>query len=463
VQSWQARIDPNQRPIYLAIAAAIEAAIDSGEVRDGDRLPSHRALAASLDIDLTTASRGYSEARRRGLLRTGTGRGTFVRADPAPAQGQNPSVIDMSMNQPPQPQDPALRQLLRDGLTNLLRHCDIATLMAYRGAAGSDTDRAAGARWLRPVIGEVPADRLAVCAGGQAALAALVTMLARPGDTILAESLTYPRVRALATQCDIRLEPVATDADGMLPDDLDRACRQFRPKAIYCIPTMHNPTTVTTPPARRQALAELALRHGVPLIEDDAYGMLPSAPIAAITSLAHGVGYYVASTSKCLSPGLRVAYVVAPDAASTARLVAALRATSLMAPPLMTGLVSAWIDDGTAAAYRDAVRAEAAGRQRIAQEILPPGGFAAHPEGLHVWLTLPADWNGVDFWAHARRLGLPLVPGETFMATPNAPNTPNGVRISLGAATSRTALRTALQGVVGAMHRDDAALLADIV
>ena len=91
-----------------------------------------------------------------------------------------------------------------------------------------------------------------------------------------------------------------------------RPAGSAQPKAIYCVPTIHNPTTATLSAARRQALAELAARHGVPIVEDDAYGALPSQPLPAVTSLAEGAGYYVGTLSKCLSPGLRTAFVVAP-------------------------------------------------------------------------------------------------------------------------------------------------------
>jgi DNA-binding transcriptional MocR family regulator len=366
----------------------------------------------------------------------------------------------MSMNQPPQPRDPSLREMLRAGLDDLLRQADMVSLMTYHLGAGSPEDRAAGADWLRPVLGEVDPARTLVSTGAQCAFTAMLTLLARPGDTILTEPLTYARFRAAAAQFDVRLSAVAADADGMLPDALDEACRTLAPKAIYCIPTMQNPTTVTMPPARRQAIAEVVVRHPVVLIEDDAYGRLPSQPVAAIATLAPEATYYVGTVSKCLSPGLRVAYVVVPGRAEATRLEAAIRATSMMPPPLTTALVSAWIRRGAAAALCDGIRRELVARQAIAREVLPVDSFASDPEGPHLWLTLPPRWHRMAFSAHARGLGLALAPSDLFAV---AAPPPNAVRIGLGAAQNQAVLRTALLSVAAALQAEAPAELQEIV
>ncbi|MCW3475667.1 aminotransferase-like domain-containing protein [Limobrevibacterium gyesilva] len=461
MQFWQPEIDPTQGPLYLAIADAIGQDIARGALKPGDRLPPQRRLAEGLRVDLTTVTRAYAEARRRGLLDATVGRGTYVRADPPPpTAGAERAVVDLSMNLPPQPPEPSLRALLQDGIAGLLRHADMATLMAYQSGAGTSQDREAAAAWLRPVMGETDPGRILVCAGAQSALTALLTLLARPGDTILTEPLTYPGLRAMAAHLGIRLLGVAVDAEGLLPDAVARACREAQPKALYCIPTIQNPTTATMPPQRRQALAEVALRHGIIIIEDDAYGLLPTVPSPAIATMAPDVTYYIGTLSKCLSPGLRTAFVAASGPAQARCLAAAVRATSLMAAPVMTSLVTAWIRDGSAEAFRGAIRQEMTARQQIAREMLPASSLNAHPEGLHAWLTLPPHWNRIDFSAHARMQGLALVPSDAFVVGPEAPNS---VRICLGAAESRAALRTALQSVADAMIADVPIRFTDVV
>lgn len=463
-QIWRPALDRTRGPIYRAIADEIERAVEAGELAAGDRLPPHRALAAGLGIDLTTVTRAYAEARRRGLLDGVVGRGTFVRAarDPAP-DGRNagPDTVDLGMNLPPQPADPALPDLLRRGLSELLAGPDAPGLLGYRHGAGTGEERAAGAAWLRPTLGDVDPGRVLLAPGAQPALLAALGTVAQPGDTVLTDALTYPGFRAAAARLGVRLAGVPADADGMLPDAVDAACRASRPKALYCIPTIQNPTAATMPRARRHALAETAARHGLPIIEDDAYGLLPSEPLPALAALAPGLTYHIATLSKALSPALRVAYVVAPDPGEAARLAASLRANTLMASPLLTGLATAWIRGGTAHALLDAIRRECAARQRAAREALPAGSFDAHPEGLHLWLRLPPRRGRLEFVSRVRQQGLALVPSDAFTVEGAVP--PDAVRVSLGAAPGLDRLRRALRRMAAALHEDAPAPFLDVV
>jgi len=464
-QGWAPSIEAMEGPIYLAIADAIGAAIASGELRAGDRLPTHRALADALGVDLTTATRAYAEARRRGLLQATVGRGTFVRSQTqAPAQpGPKEGPVDLGMNLPPLPADPPLQELLQQGLSRLLTSGQTSQLLTYRSGSGTAEERLAGANWLRPVLGKLDPERVLVCAGAQPALLATLGTLASAGDVVLTDPLTYPGLRSAAAQLGIRLVGIAADGEGLVPEAVEAACRELRPKALYCIPTLHNPTTVTMPLARRRAIAEAARRCDLRIIEDDAYGLLPSHPLPAIASLAPGIGFYLSTVSKVLSPALRVAYLVAPDARCAGRLSSALRANVLMPSPLLTGLLAAWIHDGTAGTVASAIRRESIARQKMAREILPAQSFDAHEEGLHLWLRLPSRWNRLDFVAHLRHQGgLAVVPSDAFAVTATDPP-PNAVRVSLGAASDREALRRALRFLAAALREEWPAPFSEVV
>jgi DNA-binding transcriptional MocR family regulator len=455
MRQWVPRLESREGPIYLAVADAIATGIRSGALRGGDRLPTHRALADALGVDLTTITRAYGEARRRGLLQATTGRGTFVRAAEQPVprqQAAEPEIIDLAMNLPPQPIDPPLQQLLQQGLVELLAGRNAASLLTYRPGAGSIEERAAGAAWLEPTLGAVDPGRMLVSPGAQPALLAALGAVAQAGDIVLTDRLTYPGFRGVAAQLGVQLAGVAADADGLLPEAVEETCREVRPKALYCVPTIHNPTTVTMPLDRRRAIAEVARRHGLRIVEDDAYGLLPSTPLPAIASLMPDITFHIATLSKVISPTLRLAYLVAPDASCTARLCAALRANVLMASPLLSSLVAAWIEDGTADAVISAIRRESAARQGIAREILPVGSFDAHSEGLHLWLRLPPRWERRDFVAHLRRQGLALVPSDVFAVGEDTPQ--NAVRVSLGAASSQEQLRAALRAVAAVFSEE---------
>jgi DNA-binding transcriptional MocR family regulator len=222
------------------------------------------------------------------------------------------------------------------------------------------------------------------------------------------------------------------------------------------VPTIHNPTTATLPPSRRAAVARIVRQYGLLLFEDDAYGCLPSPAPKPLAAYVPESAFHLATLAKCLTPGLRVAYLLIPDPSQAARLAAALRATALMAPPLMAALATRWIEDGTAGRILAAVRKESAARQRIAGEVLPAGLSAAHPQGHHVFLSLPSAWSRAEFTAYARQHGLAVVASEAFAVDPAA--APNAVRIALGAAPDRGRLRQALRVAADALTQSPAML-----
>ncbi|WP_448950843.1 aminotransferase-like domain-containing protein [Labrys neptuniae] len=436
-------------PKYLAIAQALSADIRSGLLAPGVQLPPQRQLAKALGVDLTTVTRAFNEVRRAGLVEGNTKRGTIVSAprspsyaalDDGPGPAEATALIDLSMNMPPQPEEARLREAIAEGIGAVLASPGALARLHYQDNAGIPGDRAAGALFLAPRLGPVTAERLVVTSGSQAALFAVVSVLMEPGSVLAAPEVTYPGLRSVAARCGVRLAAVHTDADGILPDDVERLCRTSRPKALYCVPTLDNPTTATLPPERRQALAAIARHHGIALIEDDAYGALPEQAPTALAALAPERSWHIATLSKCATPALRLAYVVTPGQGDAIEVTAQTRIINLMAPPLMTGLATAWIKDGTLARLTATIRHENRARQAIAATALNGLSYRAAPEAHHLWLSLPPAWIGTDLSAVARKAGLALVGSAAFaVGTP-----PPALRISLGAAPSRDALRQGL-------------------
>lgn len=435
---WTPHLIAGEGPLYLRIAAAIEADVVAGRLRPGDRLPSQRALAEALGVDMTTITRAYAEGRRRKVLDAVTGRGSFIAARPEP----DAMPLDLAMILPPRPRGLALGDLIRRGLDDILMRGDPDLLMSYHPGAGLAAEKAAGAVWLRPMLGDLPSDRIAVSAGAQPALAAILSILAKPGDTVLCEALTYPGLIGAARHLGVRLIGVAMGPDGIDPEAVDEVARRTGARVLCLTPTMQNPTAATMPAAAREALATIARTQDLTLIEDDPYAALLPTPLPALAALAPERSWHIATLAKSLTPGLRTAFVAAPAADDAARLGAALRAFTQSAPPLMTALAARWVRDGSAAALRDAVRAEAEGRQTLARRILPPGG-QAHPSGLHVWQTLPTRWDRAALIESARSEGLGLMPADAFAIDPAA--APNAVRLALGAIADRARLKSALE------------------
>jgi DNA-binding transcriptional MocR family regulator len=440
--TWTPVVRKSDGPVYLAIADALSSDILSGVLPEGTRLPTQRSLAEALSIDFTTVTRAYAEARRRGLVEGRVGQGTYVRAKPvAVEQSAATGVIDMSMNLPPRFDDAGLVARMWSGIASLESSGGLDLLLRYQEPGGTVADRSAGALWLAPRLSALSPEQVMICPGVQGALLAVVGLLAAPGDTICAESLTYPGFRSLAAHLRIRLVPVEIDEHGVIPESFDSVCRTDKPKALYCTPTLHNPTTATMPLKRREAIVTIARKHRVPIIEDDAYGMLPRETPTPLAALAPELVYYIAGVAKCMSPALRVAYVVPPDVRSTKRLAGAIRSLTSMTSPLTAAVATRWIQNGTADAIVAAIRDETAARQEIASALLPPSAFLASPEGFHLWLPIPPPWTRAEFTTRLRLLGIGVVGSDAFALGP----APEAVRLGLGAPASREELRRSLQ------------------
>lgn len=438
---WLRPLEAGAGPRYLQIAALIEAGIADGHLDAGDRLPAQRSLAASLKVDLTTVTRAYDEARRRHLLEGRGAAGTFV----ATPRADLIRMVDLSMNIPPPPSGVDFEDLLRRGLSQAMLRTDVDQLMTYHLGGGSEADRLAGAHWLSPLLGPVHPSLLTTAPGAQSALAGLMLSLTAPGEVVLAEAVTYPGLHSAARTFGRRIEAVPVDDDGMRPDALEAAFRETRARVLYLNPTIQNPTTVTMPEARRIEILAVATRCDAAIIEDDPYWLLEADAPTPLARLAPERVHYISTLSKCLSPGLRTAFVVSPDPHHQKRFLNALRAFSPMRTPLAAALVTQWIRDGSASALLDGVRAESRERQRIAGQFLgiPVLGQCESRQGIHLWHVLPSYWQADELAAAARLEGLAVTPSTAFVG--GKTGTPNAIRICLGEGNDRMRLTSALK------------------
>lgn len=435
--AWLPRLAVLGEPVFLQIADALQAAVVAGSLKPGDRLPPQRQLAAQLGVDLTTITRAYDEARRRQLLEGRGARGSYVAAP----RVELTALLDLGMNTPPPPDGVDLDDLLKQGLSHVLMGVDSELLMNYHLAGGSESDRQAGAQWLKPMLGPVDSRQVLVCPGAQAAIAALILALTQPGDVILTEPMGYPGLKAAASQFGRQLITVGTDPHGMLPERLKEACRQHQPRLLYLNPTLQNPTGVTLSARRRQEVARIARRCDVRIIEDDPYWLLADAPPAPVATHAPDQVSYISTLSKCLTPGLRVAFVLIRAPHERERFLAALKSFALMASPLSAALATQWILDGSAEGLMAGVRKEARQRHWMARDVLA-GRYHGTGDGLHAWLELPAHWHASELVRAANREGIAVMPGQSFaMGSPSV----NAIRISLGAERDRGRLQAGLR------------------
>ena len=449
MSEWAPNLSRLGKPRYLAIADAIAEDISNGKLAPSDRLPPQRKLARRLDIDFTTVERGYVEAQKRGLIESRVGQGTYVRASAKRRHGpmaRHPEIVDLSMNLPPEPDDPELLDRMQDGL-EVVGH-DLVYLLRYQGFGGVQADKDAALNWLSRRALVPQQDRLFITPGAHPALLGILGILAKSGETVLSEALTYPGVRSIAAQLGLKLVGLPMDDDGIDPDAFADACRRLKPKALYLNPTLLNPTTHTISTPRRSAIAAVARRFGCPIVEDDPYGFLPTNGPPPFAALAPDLTWHVGGLAKCLGAGLRIAYVVVPDVRSGWLFASSVRTATVMASPVTIALATRWITDGTADALLAAVRKESIERQKLVASILPKGTFRTGPAGFHLWMSLPESWTRSAFVGHTRATGIGVVASDAF-ATHGTP--PEAVRICLGGPADRAAVRRALEFMAHAL------------
>lgn len=463
---WRPDVAAHAGPTYQAIVHALEADVAAGRVAPGARLPSQRALARTLGVNLTTVTRAMREATRRGLVAGVGGSGMFVapRAerlrDWARRDTPHPGFVDLSLGMPPHTAEVSIAAALAEFAADLARRPgECRALLAYRTPEGTVADRRASLDWLGPLGVAATPERVLVTSGAQHGTALALAAVARPGDAVLCEALTYPGLRAAAKIAGVRLVAVAHDAHGLVPRALAATMERHRATALVVTPTLQNPTGSTLPAERRREIARLARRAGLWIVEDDVYGALAAAP-PPLQAHAPERTLYVTSLSKSVAGGLRLGYVVAPDDPTFESLVAAMRASTWMTAPLLAAIASAWLRDGTARRAVDQTRREIARRWKVARRALAPVWTPAAdaPPSPHLWIPRPdarAEQAGV---ARLAKAGVGVTAGEAFRAGGEA----FGLRVCLGPAASVEELEGALGTVattLGAVSSNRRAVL----
>lgn len=438
---WQPKLpSPGSEPLYRRLAGAIEAAVASGELQAGERLPPQRDLAQRLAISVGAVTHAYDEAARRGLVSARVGRGTFV-VDRRPSEAITEGIIDLSINVAPT----ASIALMAEAAGAFRRTEAWIERLAYQPPHGLDADRRAAAAWLAATAGfeELDWRRLLCCAGAQGGLAVALTALCRPGDTLLCEAVTFPGAKTLAAQQDYRLRDVEMDAEGMTPQALDRAAAETHASALFVLPTLQNPTARTMGLERRKDIVRIARKHRLWIVEDDVYALyarhLGLPPLAC---LAPERTLYVSSLSKTLAPGLRAGFLVAPPGDAFDRCLRATRALMHSPNGVTTAIATDWIDSGRAAELARGVVDEVRARTAIATSALADS--VEEPQtaiSLHLWLPM-SPMEAERAAGRALAAGLKLAAPAVFRASGEGND--SGLRLCVGSAPNRATLERAL-------------------
>lgn len=418
-------------PRYKNVVDALAFEIRSGRRAAGSRLPTHRQLAAREGIALVTASRVYAELEAMGLVSGEQGRGTFVRDAALPPghgidqQSVAADAIDLNFNYP---SVPGQADMLRRALRELATAGDLEALLHYQPHRGRAQDRAAIARHLQRRGLATDAEQILIVNGAQHGLAATVMATLSHGDVVAVDALTYPGFKILAHTLGLELAALPVTPSGPDLDALEQLCSQRPVRAIYAMPTLHNPLGWVLDSSTRNRLVALARRHDVRIIEDASYAYLVEDSPPPLAVLAPETTIYVSGLSKSVATGLRVGFLVAP-AAQTPAIERAIRATTWNTPAVMTSIVCRWLDDGTVDHLEREKRADAARRQAIARDVLDGLGYISHPTSYFLWLPLAEDARADRTAASLAREHISVSTAEPFATSAHPPQ---ALRLALG-------------------------------
>lgn len=435
---------------YKAVVDRYAQAIRSGQLPAGSRLPTHRTLAADERLSLATATRVYRELEEMGLVSGETGRGTFVRDLALPPghgvdqQVVAADVVDLNFNYPSLP---AQGDALREALRQLAMAGDIDSHLRYQPHAGRLAERDIIARHLTCRYFAPAAENVLIVNGAQHGLAVTVMGLLRPGDVVAVDALTYSGFKVLAALYHLELAAIPCGAEGPDLQALHALCQQRRVRAVYTMPTLHNPLGWVLNAGQRQVLADLARQHDLLIIEDAAYARLVSRPPPPVVSYAPERTVYVTGFSKNIATGLRVGVVISPPRYRP-EIERAIRATTWNTPTLISSLICAWIEDGTVARFETQKRQDARQRQQVAREVLCGLPVVSHPDSYFVWLPLGEE-------SRADRLANALMEQRISVSTAEpfcvSATIPQALRIALGSVPFDS-LRPALLSVRDAVE-----------
>ncbi len=446
-------------PLYAALSSAIVSLIDDGSLHAGDRLPPERRLSDALSVSRGTVVRAYDALSESGHVVRVQGSGTTVRGTPM----KRPSSAEEFVGD---------RLWLRDGsaVNMLMAVPSIQPAMLEEisrvdpGSVSDDLDTTEPLGWwrLRCRIAELhdsqglptTPHQILVCSGAQQTIALTVAATVGNGDVVVGEERTWPGLIDAVRGAGARFEPVRMDGAGLVVEDLESKVERYRPALVAINPQHQNPTGTRLPAERVEAVASIAARHRLPVLEDRVSADLgfDSAHLPAIDEFdTGGYGMTATSVSKVAWAGLRFGWLRAD-----VRVINRLRSHRALAD-LYPGAMNQLLGLAVLERYEELVEwraSELRPRAELVAEVLrdelPQWHFSPARGGLSLWATLPEEVSASAFVQHAGHHGVLLASGKEFSA---GGSDSNEVRIPFTYPAAH--LREGLTRMVEAWHTFD--------
>ncbi|MBS4217463.1 PLP-dependent aminotransferase family protein [Bacillus sp. FJAT-49711] len=427
--SWKPSIDKTKKPIYKELSRKLEQDILNGLLLPGTKLPPQRELADYLDLNLSTISKAFKACELKGLLSAIVGSGTFVSYDALSnaylLEDTKPKhLIEMGATLP----DNASYEPLLLQLKSMIQDTDYEKWFSYGRAGGSLWQKDAAIKLIRRGGFETSVDHILFANGGQNAIAATLASLCKPGDRIGVDQHTYPGLKTVAAMLSVQIIPIKSENYEMSPSAFEEACKNENIKGIYLIPDYHNPTASFMSVKKRKVIAEIAKKYNQFIIEDASYHLLHENPLRAVASFAPEQVIYIASLSKSIAPGLRLAYVSVPRQYKES-ISRALYNLNVSVSPLLAELAARTIVSNQFEVLIERHREQNILRNKVINQYLTDYMCLGDDTGIFRWLLLPGKITGAEFETLAAKQGVQVYAAERFVVGNSCPD--RAVRIAV--------------------------------
>jgi DNA-binding transcriptional MocR family regulator len=428
--SWKPDLSKATGPLYKAMAAMLEEDIKNGTLMPGTKLPPQRELADYLDVNLSTVSRAFKLCEQSGLLSAAVGNGTYISSDVGTSVILSPTqeqLIEMGAILP----HAEPNKIMVEYMQKMLTEPDADKLFQYGSIGGTARQREVAARWIGKSGYSVEPEKILFAAGGQNAIAAVLASLFKAGDRIGTDPVTYPGFKTAAKMLGIQLVPLEWKDNEITEESLMNACKTDRLKGLYIIPDYHNPTTHIMSINTRKMIADVAKKQNIIVIEDAINSMLKANPLPPVAAFAPEQVIHIISLSKVISPGLRLAFVTAPETYRT-EINTGIYNQNITVSPFLLELSARLIHtkkaDNIAAQRREYTRRQ----NQIVSRYLDQFEVLGEETCPFHWILLPETFTGKSFEICAKNEGVQVYSGERFLVGNS--RTPAAVRISVTAA-----------------------------
>jgi GntR family transcriptional regulator of abcA and norABC len=446
---WKADWQPDKRapvPLYRQIVRYIRNKITNGEWPVGSRIPTQRELAQAFGVNRSTVITALEELKAEGLLEAVEGSGTRVSrlswaANLSPMPPDWRSYVEGGIHQPNLPtiqeinraeHDPAIIRLGTGELSPDLLPVDVMETilrrlprkmmnLGYSEPKGLYALRQQISEHLRGFGIEASPSAILVVSGALQALQLISVGLLQRGSTVFVEKPSYLYSLHVFQSTEMRLFGVPMDDDGIQTEWIVRHKRLQNGALLYTIPSFHNPTGIVMTEERRRQLMDVCEKERLPILEDDVYRELwLDAPVPPPLKARdkNGLVLYVGSMSKCVSPGLRIGWVVGPEPVID-RLADVKMQTDYGSSALSQLAAAEWLASGVHQEHLERVRAGLRERRAIALQALdacfsdlaswriPQGGF-------YLWVKLHQPISMRQLFEMALAEGILLNPGHVY-------------------------------------------------